>query len=288
MTGRENGRCGQKGDDHVKNTIYMLPMTNGNIGNSFIITTEDDRVIVIDGGWRSDTDHLIDRLIEITGEKVPHVHGWLLSHPHSDHIDAFMGVYERRQDAVIIDKVYYNFPSVQFCMRGEPHDGHTVREFYALLPKFAGVAQIVSQGDTFSVGAAGFEVMYSPDPAIFANTINNATTVFRMTLGGKSVIWLGDLGAEAGNKMLLCHGDRLKSDIVQMAHHGQNGVDRPVYEAIAAKTCLWPTPQWLWDNDAGKGYNTHQWKTIVVQGWMKELGADEWYAYKDGEQTIEL
>ncbi|MCR5263003.1 MAG: MBL fold metallo-hydrolase, partial [Clostridiales bacterium] len=96
------------------------------------------------------------------------------------------------------------------------------------------------------------------------------------------------LGVAGGEKLLACNGDKLKSDIVQMAHHGQNGVDRPVYEAIAPKICLLPTPQWLWDNDAGKGYDTHTWKTIVVQGWMREIGADEWYIAKDGEQMIEL
>ena len=272
----------------MNGTIYMLPMMNGNVGNSFIVTTPDGKLIVIDGGWRSDTDHLIDRLREISGEKTPHIHGWLLSHAHSDHIDAFMGVYERRKGDVVIDRVYYNFPSEQYCTRAEPAEGHTVREFYSLLPEFAGIAQIVSQGDVFSVGDAVFEVMYSFDPSVAVNSINNTSTVFRMTLCGKTTLWLGDLGAGAGEKMLRCQGEKLKSDIVQMAHHGQGGVDRPVYETISPKICLWPTPRWLWDNDAGKGYNTHTFKTIIVQGWMKEIGADEWYVSKDGEQKIEL
>ena len=272
----------------MKNAIRMIPMTNKSIGNSFVITTDDGRVIVVDGGWRSDTNNLISRLRDITGEKTPHVHGWLLSHAHDDHICAFMGLIERRMGDVIIDKVYYCFPSTAYCMRCEPHDGHTVQEFYSLLPKFAGIAQIVNQGDSFDIGSAHFDVLYSHDPALSYKDINNSTTVFRMTLGGKSVMWLGDLGVAGGEKLLACNGDKLKSDIVQMAHHGQNGVDRPVYEAIAPKICLWPTPQWLWDNDAGKGYDTHTWKTIVVQGWMREIGADEWYIAKDGEQMIEL
>ena len=134
----------------MKNVIHMIPMTNKSIGNSFVITTDDGRVIVVDGGWRSDTDNLISRLRDITGERTPHVHGWLLSHAHDDHICAFMGLIERRMGDVIIDKVYYCFPSTAYCMRCEPHDGHTVQEFYSLLPKFAGIAQIVNQGDSFA------------------------------------------------------------------------------------------------------------------------------------------
>ena len=82
--------------------------------------------------------------------------------------------------------------------------------------------------------------------------------------------------------------DKLKADYVQMAHHGQNGVDKPFYEAVNPTACLWCTPQWLWDNDAGKGFNTHCWKTVTVRGWMDELGVKEHYVMKDGLHEIKL
>ena len=31
-----------------------------------------------------------------------------------------------------------------------------------------------------------------------------------------------------------------------MAHHGQAGVCKDVYDAIDAKLRLWPTPNWVW------------------------------------------
>ena len=73
-----------------------------------------------------------------------------------------------------------------------------------------------------------------------------------------------------------------------MAHHGQNGVKKDFYETVAPTACLWCTPKWLWDNDAGRGYNTHGWKTIEVQGWMEELGVKEHYVLMNGTQIIEL
>ena len=109
-----------------------------------------------------------------------------------------------------------------------------------------------------------------------------------MTLGGKTVLFLGDLGIEGGEKLLAMHGDALKSDYVQMAHHGQNGVTRPVYEAAAPSACLWCAPDWLWDNNAGKGYNTHTWQTVIVRGWMEEMGVKTHYVIKDGDHEIEL
>ena len=61
-----------------------------------------------------------------------------------------------------------------------------------------------------------------------------------------------------------------------------------VYQAISPSACLWCTPDWLWNNDAGLGYNTHCFKTIEVQGWMEKLGVKTHYVTKDGDQTIEL
>ncbi len=75
---------------------------------------------------------------------------------------------------------------------------------------------------------------------------------------------------------------------MQIAHHGQNGVTKQFYEAVNPKGCLWGTPDWLWNNDIGQGYNTHSYKTIEVRGWMTELGVKEHYIMMNGTQILEL
>jgi hypothetical protein len=35
---------------------------------------------------------------------------------------------------------------------------------------------------------------------------------------------------------------------------------------------MWPTPLWLYNNDAGKGHNTHSWETVEIRRLMDELG----------------
>ena len=112
--------------------------------------------------------------------------------------------------------------------------------------------------------------------------------VFRMTLGGQTVLFLGDMGIEAGRELVTLYGKTLHSDFVQMAHHGQEGVEKDVYEAIAPRACLWCTPKWLWNNDAGKGYNTHTWQTVIVRGWMEELGVKHHFVNKDGDHEIPI
>ena len=65
-----------------------------------------------------------------------------------------------------------------------------------------------------------------------------------------------------------------------MAHHGQNGVEENVYEAIQPSVCLWPTPQWLWDNEGGS-YTTPE-----TKAWVKKLNVSRNYCMKDGDQVI--
>ena len=244
----------------MKNTIHMLKSVTDTICNSFIITTEDGKTIVIDGGFPSETDHFLSSLQEITGAGIPQ------------------------------DTVYLNFPSQSFVAKQDASAAQTMADFYRLLPRFADKMRILSGGDVLDIGAAHFHILYSHDFEITANVCNNTSLVFRMELGGKSVMFTGDCGVEAGHKVLRLWKDSglLQCDYCQMAHHGQNGCDRAFYEAVAPSACIWCTPTWLWNNDAGKGYNTHTWQTVVVRGWMEELGVKEHYVMKDGTQAIHL
>lgn len=277
----------------MKNAIHMLNNSNNQVihpgqMNSFIVETEMGELIVIDGGYRGECEHLLSRLKDISGKSNPRVAGWFLSHAHHDHIECFMEMVNKYSENIEIEHVYYNFPSTQFIEKNDPHFTDTIREFYELLPRFADFAVIVSEGDRYEIGGAVFEILYSPNPAWINNAVNNSSIVIRLTLGGQKILFLGDLGEEAGKQLLDKYGIQLKSDYCQMAHHGQAGVSQSVYQAIAPSYCMWCTPLWLWDNDAGEGYNTSVYKTVEVRKWMEEIGVKKHYVMKDGDQTIDL
>ena len=193
---------------------------------------------------------------------------------------------ENHWDELELGGLYYNFPPQDFVDKYEPGDAHTVSDFDALLPKFQHLAHVVHTGDSLDIGAFHCDFLYEPDLSITGNAINNSSIVFQIRLGSKTIMILGDLGVEGGRAILEKYGSKLKSDMVEMAHHGQNGVEKDVYEAIAPSVCLWATPRWLWENNAGKGYNTHIWKTIIVRGWMDELDVKEHYIEMNGTESI--
>lgn len=272
----------------MKNTIAQLKTVNGGQMNSYVVTTADGAVIVIDGGYRCDAEYLLSYLRDVTGETVPHVDAWILSHAHGDHIDAFDEIMEKHLDKLTVDKVYYNFPSAQFLCR-EPQYGKCILDFNRLLPVFADKIEIVYRGDEYDIGGAHIEILYTPNGEL-PGYINNTSVVFMLTLAGKKMLFLGDAEPAEGERLLALYKGtgKLKADYVQMAHHGQGGVEKDVYEEISPKACFWCAPGWLWDNDAGAGFNTHCFKTVIVRGWMEELGVTEHYVLKDGTQVVEL
>ena len=115
----------------------------------------------------------------------------------------------------------------------------------------------------------------------FADKGNNAGIVYKLWVNGKSILFLGDMAEEGGQRLLAENGaGGLKSDIVQMAHHGQNGVGEDVYKAVNPEICLWPTPGWLWDSVGSK------YRTAETKGWLTRLNVQRHYCTKDGDQVI--
>ena len=266
-----------------KNAIHMLNSVTNTICDSFIITTEDGKVIVIDGGFKTETDYFIQYLKAVTGQKKPKIDAWFLSHPHTDHVEVFYEAAENRTNQVSFDKVLLNYaPAELYESRSQEEGMQMVGEFDRLSPAFPEKVQILNEGDIFNIGAAKITVLYTYDASFI--DVNEHSVIFRMDLGGKSIMFTGDAQVNAGNKTIEQWADSglLDCDICKMAHHGQDGVDRNFYEAVSPEICLWPTPTWVWDNTNGNL------RTLEVRAWMEELGVKENYIAWQGSQVIYL
>lgn len=273
----------------MKNRIQMLSHNGYWQMMSFIITTSDGKCIVVDGGYSDDADKLLSTLRRVTGSAKPHVDAWFLTHAHDDHINAFGALYESNAEDFTCGGVYYCFPSEQYIQKYEKGSEATLHRFNTLLPKFAHVAHTVSTGDVYCVGEAEFEILLTYDDTETQDVVNNSSTVMRMTLGGKTCLFLGDTGREQGARLLARYGKALKSDYCQMAHHGQDGAREDVYQAIAPQFCFWCAPEWLWNNDRhGTGYDTDIFETVRTREWMAKQAVKEHYVMLDRDIAVEL
>lgn len=267
-------------------TVYMLTSQSRSQMMSFILKS-DEHLLVIDGGNTCDADYLCAYVKKLGGV----IDGWFITHPHSDHCDAFSSMMERRASEVSVKEIYYNFPSKEYLEASDDSKKEKERDSANRVLREISDKNIpftiVHRGDEFVFGEIKVTVLREPDENIKVNMVNNASVVYRVDANGVSMVFLGDLGKEGGEQLLANTAPELLSaDMVQLAHHGQNGVGREVYDAIGAKFCFWCTPDWLWDNDNGLGYDTHHWKTVVTRGWMSDIGVKWHYISKDGTQEV--
>lgn len=258
-------------------SITMLnSQTNSQI-LSVIVETGRGSLIVVDGGLGEDGDYLLSQIQARGG----HVSAWFLTHPHGDHVGALYKILQDGAQGIQIDKIYYAMGDADWYRVHDP-DEQTMA--ISLLGTFAGLPQDVlhqvGRNEFFEVDDVIIQVM-NDRYELSEDKGNNAGIVYKMLINGKKVLFLGDLAGAGGERLLAdCGAEQLKADIVQMAHHGQNGVGEDVYRAIDPDICLWPTPQWLWEHDGSK------WTILETKSWMVKLGDLKHYVMKDGDQVI--
>ena len=264
-------------------TLWQLPSQTPVQMMSYVLQTVHDQVVVIDGGNAGDAPYLREFINGLGGK----VEAWVITHPHSDHFAALTEILQA-PGAPEIKAIYGSLPDeawiAQHCSEGELKSYRAMAR--ALEASHRTVIEL-SLGQTLDIDGVKIEVLGVKNPEITANPINNSSLVLRVSDPQKAVLFLADLGAEGGDKLLAGpYADRLPADYVQMAHHGQNGVRENVYQAIRPRFCLWPTPKWLWDNDNGGGPGSGPWRTLEVRQWMEKLPVEVHYLCWEGLQMI--
>lgn len=250
----------------------------------YIMKTSTGKVIVIDGGLNEDEPNLVKHIQEL-GNKVD---VWFITHPHEDHASAIIKVIEETD--IPIEKIYYTMNDIEWYKEYEPKRAEEAERFYNALQneRVKGKTEEVTLNQIINIDFIKCEILGVKNPEITNNGFNNSSMVIKMNLLKSSILFLGDTGEESGDKLLNTQKDKLKSDIVQVAHHGQSGAKESLYKEINPRICLWPTPEWLWNNDSGGGKGSGPWTTLETRQWMENLGVKIHVIEKDGDTTIKV
>ncbi len=264
-------------------TLWQLPARTPTQHMAYVIRTVNGKVIVVDGGNRGDAEYLRGFLAAFDNR----VDSWFVSHPHPDHVDTLTEVLNS-PGKIRIGHIYGSMPEESWIEEHEPAHLKTIQQFSQSLKKSDHQVEELALGQRLDIDGLRIDVLGIKNPEITGNAINNSSIVFRVSDTKKSVLFTGDLGVEGGRKLMKTkYKDQLPSDYVQMAHHGQAGVDQEFYRAVKPRFCLWPTPAWLWHNDSGKGIGSGSWQTLVVRGWMNEMNVEDHFLSAHGVVRIE-
>ncbi|MDE5984903.1 MAG: hypothetical protein K2H13_06600 [Eubacterium sp.] len=255
----KNGKC----------ELYQLSLNQEKVdcGMSYVLKLCDDSFFIIDGGYftKGECDRLYQFLIDHTDDKI-NIAGWFCSHAHEDHFGCFMDFVEKYSNYVNIENLYYNFPNMYIpsAKNWKKDDIESTKRFYDMINKYLmNIPHIkLHTGQKFNIKNIEVEVLATHEdlyPCDFEN-FNDTSTVIRINVNGKSIMFLGDTGDELSDFLINVYGKNLKSDIVQVAHHGFNGAKKEVYELIDAVTVLWPTADYCFEENLNRDANKYLFK----------------------------
>ncbi len=242
------------GQEFYTNSEEEAPVENA---MCIIFRLSDGRLIVVDSGQTTKfvgqgDNYLLQNLREMSPDPDNiTIAAWILTHAHGDHVGGFVELAEANifsSGVLTLEHLIYNFESPDAYSfvesNGEPYtDVGRVKTFEKISFKNSPTKVITAHtGQVYHYADATVEILYTLDdfyPNKF-NSHNTSSLAFRVTIADQTFMILGDI-SEAGSPVLVKNfGDYLKSDFVQIAHHGYSGGINSLYQAISAKTILWP------------------------------------------------
>lgn len=250
----------------IKNKICDMSLTQlglnysaENFGMCYIITLEDGSFIIYDGGGSKGEDYIrLYNMLEKLNKRTDGIHiaAWVITHMHWDHYSVFQQFVNTYKNKINLELLVTNTVN-----QNEMYNGWNISNTGdTLLPDLVestGAKWFKPHtGQYFYIRNVKCEVLYThedlfPDPMVY---FNNTSTVTRLTLGEQTLLLLGDVQAEGCKVMVPMYGDYLRSDIVQVAHHGETGATKDLYIKAAPTYLVWPSSASRFDSQtSGSG-----------------------------------
>lgn len=286
------------GDSETEMYMYSIDYTKGesttsvtdywqiDCGMMFIIKLADNSLFLIDSGHERQSSkeamaaelNFMRKITNTSENDKVKIRGWFFSHAHGDHVFGAHQFVTMYHDYIDVESVLFNFPA--YGVVGG-YDGGTFKMKKAFNTYFPNVNHVsLHTGQRFSMQGVNFDVMCTHEDWVstdgkttLGGDMNTASTVLKITINGKSLMLLGDI--TKSDQLEKMYGNELKSDMVQVAHHGYNRLTS-LYKAIGAKYAICPNSE---ENAGLNSGNKQKLQDILDAGATKAIFAGE-YTYK--------
>ncbi len=280
---------------------------DSNIGLSMLIRLTDGRFIVIDGGYTgraSVEGPIMAKTIKEQaagyikdGEKIT-IAAWIITHPHGDHSGMIEKAYGSFK-GMKVEQFIVNFLAQTELDKTMASSSYGANYGSSDASKYKGVltaakalgadVRYVRVGQVLYLADATLEVLYTIDSYApkLCNALNTTSLIIKFTFDdGTTFMMTGDATGGAfqiANKM---YGSYLKSDILQVSHHGCSTWNNDAgtiaaYKKISPATLLWPSSQYAYSYR--KAYNWNIVLFATKDGGSNSSFQECYVAGKEGE-----
>lgn len=228
-------------------------ITDGN-GQSYVMTLEDGRYVIIDGGYPEcgDDDALYNYMKannrRADGKIV--IAAWIFTHSHGDHYGAFKTFTDNYASMVTVDYFVFNTGTTEMYRQGQ-HETYLETRFEGIRAQYYSTAKTIKPhtGQILTFANVAFEVLYTQEN--YAPNLmpweNDSSLVLRIHMDGKSFLIMGDCESNSTGVLCQMYGNLLASDVVQVNHHGYSGGTNELYDLCDPSYALWTTSQPAFD-----------------------------------------
>lgn len=239
-------------------TGYLLGVSgNGTYENGmgmFYLLSDGSFLVYDMGNTEQDADQLYGRLSSVAQEhqlSSIRISAWIVTHCHGDHVGGFPSFMKKYADRVTLELLMLNLSDAD---QGSAYSPSLEQAVQSAVQQYSPQTRTVrlQTGQLFWLADVQVEVLYTLADlrqGTFSN-YNDSSMVTRLTINGKTVLMTGDAAPPTWQVLIERYGDALKSDYLQVPHHGvQPGGTIAAYDLIDPDYLLWPAGKSLYDTN---------------------------------------
>lgn len=247
---------------------YMVGVAAGAYENGmcFVYLLADGTFFVYDGGSSApDAEHLYNLLCRIAEQHEIHkvvISNWMLTHAHGDHCGCWLPFFSMYADKVEIERVIFTTCHSDLGNIINKSINHSIMNDVKQYSENTQVVRVHS-GQDFWLADMKVEVLYTAEDLVpgTLEDYNDSTTITRLTIGSETVLMSGDASFMVWELLCKTYGSALKSDYLQVPHHGaHHGGTKEAYDLILPTYLLWPCGEKLYADNLtswNKYYDTN-------------------------------
>jgi competence protein ComEC len=198
-------------------------------GNAALLQFPGAKKMLIDGGGFPGSDFDIGEMVVapfLLQSKIMKIDILVLTHPEADHMGGIRYIAE-------------HFDPEEFWYNGEKMEFPAFKKLMALLEAKGIKSRSPSELKEGREIAGTFIEILHPAEGLLSRKSNDNSLVLRVSSGGTSFLFPGDLEAAGEQALVARAGPQLKSGVLLVPHHGSKTSCSPAFlEAVSPKVCV--------------------------------------------------